>query len=420
MTASAGEQTPRAGMGERTAVHGLTVGAASPLSVLDAISLPPLNVAEVLAGRASLAYHNVRWVQVMHWPSDDFIRPGDLVLTTGVAPTPEDSLEFLLSVARSDAAALIVSAPPGTRIAELLPPVTEVARQRGFPVLALPWEIPFADVTRTILTSLLRTGCTVNEAACGLRHGSLPAATRDEDMTLELSRAMALRAESAPVAVALGHPGNGPSAAGDFSRTVDELQMVGPRERVNLRLCLRPEVCLIVVEGLPRTTRLRELLDQARHRAGDASTNWVVADQRTDDPLEPSDERTRSVEVARDIMRQGDDWVASQSLESLFVLGAMAQSPLISTVVTEAVGALVNYDRRNRRNLLETLQVFLDESCNTSAAARRLFLNRHSLMYRLRKIEELTGFSLKEPADRFFLQACVRLYRYRLVGDSPE
>jgi sugar diacid utilization regulator len=200
---------------------------------------------------------------------------------------------------------------------------------------------------------------------------------------------------------------------------VDELEQLAQRERLNLRVCRRSEVCLLVLEGLPSTSRLRELLDEARHRVGDVSTNWIVADHKVEDATETSD-HGRSVEVARNLMRKGDDWVASQSLESLFVLGAMAQSPLISKVVTEAVGALVTYDRRNRRNLLETLQVFLDESCNTSAAARRLFLNRHSLMYRLRKIEELSGFSLKEPADRFFLQACVRLYRYRLVGESSQ
>ena len=400
-------------------MHGLTGSGRGPLSVLDAISLPPLNVAEVLAGRASLAYRHVRWVQVMHWPTSDFIRPGDLVLTTGVAPGSADSLQFLLDVTHSDAAAMIVSPPPDTEISDLLTRVVETARERGFPVMRLPWEVPFADVSRAIVTALLRTGCSMDDAACGLRHAPIPLHSRDGDMTMELSRAMALRAESAPVAVALGHRGSGPSADHEFGRMVDELELLAEKERLHLRICHRPAVCLLVLEGLPGATRLRPLLDEARQRVGDTSTNWVVADQKTDD-AQPSDEQTRSVQVAREIMRERDDWVASQSLESLFVLGAMAQSPLISTVVTEAVGALVTYDRQNRRNLLETLQVFLDESCNTSAAARRLFLNRHSLMYRLRKIEELTGFSLKESADRFFLQACVRLYRYRLVGDSTE
>lgn len=239
-------------------------------------------------------------------------------------------------------------------------------------------------------------------------------------MTVELSRGMALRTESAPVAVALGHPGPGPNAEHDFSRLIKELQALADRDRLHLRICLTSNVCLIVLGGHPRSATLRDLLDEARQRVGDASTHWVVADQKAEDGSGSTEDRARSVQVAREIIREGNDWVAIQSLESLFVLGAMAQSPLISTVVTEAVGALVNYDRQNRRNLLETLQVFLDESCNTSAAARRLFLNRHSLMYRLRKIEDLTGFSLKESADRFFLQACVRLYRYGLVDEAPD
>lgn len=400
-------------------MQALTRSGGAALSVLDAISLPPLNIAEVLSGRASLAYRHVRWVQVMHWPSTDFVRPGDLVLSTGVAPSVGAARQFLESVVRSDAAALIVSLPTDVSEVDVLMPVVELARTSGFPVLSLPWEVPFADVTRIVSTRLLRTGCQVDDAACGLRHAGIPVQTRDGDMGVELSRAMALRAESAPVEVALGHPSGSPAGDRDYAQTLRELDVLAAQERLQLRICERPNVCLLVLERRLGSPALRDLLDKARHNAGDHSTHWVVADEAR----ESSAEHGEPIEVGREIMRDRadrGDWVASQSLESLFVLGAMAQSPLISGVVSEAVGALVEYDRQNRRNLMETLQVFLDESCNTSAAARRLFLNRHSLMYRLRKIEELTGFSLKEPADRFFLQACVRLHRYRLVDGGPE
>jgi purine catabolism regulator len=59
--------------------------------------------------------------------------------------------------------------------------------------------------------------------------------------------------------------------------------------------------------------------------------------------------------------------------------------------------------------------VFLTENGNTTAAARRLFLNRHSLMYRLRKVEELTGRDLKRHEDRFLLELALRLRRVAQV-----
>ncbi|WP_160330437.1 PucR family transcriptional regulator [Sphaerimonospora mesophila] len=383
------------------------------LSVLDAISLPPLNMAEVLTGRSVLAYRNVRWIQVMHWPSHEFVRPGDLVLNTGVAPSHEDARRFLEGVIRSDAAALIVSLPPGVDEQAILTPVISMARTREFPVLSLPWEVPFADVSRTIVTRLLAMGCYAEETSCALRHGGVRRPALAPNVSDEISRAMALRAESADVEVALGRPGTGANAQESFTRLIGELESTAARERLQLRLCQRPGVALLVLEDGVMT--LRHLLERARRSVADTSTHWVVSDRDDHEASTASPDLAQSMEVGREIMRDGDGWVARQPLESLFVLGAMAQNPLVNSVVVDAVGPLVDYDRQNRRNLVETLQVFLDESCNTSAAARRLFLNRHSLMYRLNKIEELTGFSLKEPADRFFLHASVRLYRYRLV-----
>jgi purine catabolism regulator len=58
-----------------------------------------------------------------------------------------------------------------------------------------------------------------------------------------------------------------------------------------------------------------------------------------------------------------------------------------------------------------TLEAFLEANGNTTAAARALFLNRHSLMYRLRKAEELTGLDLSSHEDRFVLELSLRLRR---------
>jgi PucR family transcriptional regulator, purine catabolism regulatory protein len=80
----------------------------------------------------------------------------------------------------------------------------------------------------------------------------------------------------------------------------------------------------------------------------------------------------------------------------------------ISRAVVECLLAdRYGYDARASRDLLGTLEVFLTEDGNVSSAARRLHLNRHSLLYRLRKIDELTRRSLND--DRFLLKLGLRL-----------
>ena len=50
--------------------------------------------------------------------------------------------------------------------------------------------------------------------------------------------------------------------------------------------------------------------------------------------------------------------------------------------------------------LLRSLEVFIEENGQWERAARRLFCHRHTLRYRIRRVEELTGRSLDSARDR--------------------
>jgi DNA-binding PucR family transcriptional regulator len=56
-----------------------------------------------------------------------------------------------------------------------------------------------------------------------------------------------------------------------------------------------------------------------------------------------------------------------------------------------------------------TLETYLDHGCDTKLTAEELFLHRASLYYRLQRIEELTGASLKSGTDRLALHLSLKL-----------
>ena len=68
------------------------------------------------------------------------------------------------------------------------------------------------------------------------------------------------------------------------------------------------------------------------------------------------------------------------------------------------VEPLVVYDRERRSDLVKTLKVYFDTGTNASEAADRLFLHRNSILYRLARVEKLTGLDLKDPRARLALQ----------------
>ena len=70
----------------------------------------------------------------------------------------------------------------------------------------------------------------------------------------------------------------------------------------------------------------------------------------------------------------------------------------------DLVEPLVRYDRERGSDLVRTLRVYFACGANASEAADALFLHRNSMLYRLSRIEKLTGADLKNPNVGLILQ----------------
>ncbi|MEV3991388.1 helix-turn-helix domain-containing protein [Streptomyces sp. NPDC049837] len=69
------------------------------------------------------------------------------------------------------------------------------------------------------------------------------------------------------------------------------------------------------------------------------------------------------------------------------------------------------YTNLRHRYLLETLSTYLAHNLCVTAAARSLYVHRHTLTYRLRSIESLTGIDLSNPFDRMRAELALILSR---------
>jgi hypothetical protein len=89
---------------------------------------------------------------VIEGPVDDFVSPGDFVLSTGLDQGPEQLCDLVADVAGSEAAALAVG---GDGPIERVPDARALADRHGMPLLELPWAVRFADVLRALTDRLL-------------------------------------------------------------------------------------------------------------------------------------------------------------------------------------------------------------------------------------------------------------------------
>ncbi|HJQ29653.1 MAG TPA: helix-turn-helix domain-containing protein [Rubrobacter sp.] len=65
---------------------------------------------------------------------------------------------------------------------------------------------------------------------------------------------------------------------------------------------------------------------------------------------------------------------------------------------------LQEHDRTRRSDLVWTLRTYFAAGANASEAADRLFLHRNSMLYRLERIQKLTGLDLKDHRVALALQ----------------
>ncbi|MGB6406241.1 MAG: PucR family transcriptional regulator ligand-binding domain-containing protein [Planococcus donghaensis] len=102
------------------------------------------------------------------------------------------------------------------------------------------------------------------------------------------------------------------------------------------------------------------------------------------------------------------------------VLLTLAQNEEMKKVIMTTIEPLVEYDKQRNMDLIGTLKCYNQNHGNVSQAARALNLHRQSLLYRLRKIESLTGHSLIDPDDLFLLDLSIKTWEIGVVEHTNK
>jgi purine catabolism regulator len=94
---------------------------------------------------------------------------------------------------------------------------------------------------------------------------------------------------------------------------------------------------------------------------------------------------SRAVESGRDMVSYGDDrtgrWLTSESAD-------------LRALVDDVLRAVIDYDDAHGGDLLPTIRTWLEHDRQTGKAAQALHIHPNTLLYRVRRFEQITGRSL--------------------------
>ncbi|HWO95961.1 MAG TPA: PucR family transcriptional regulator ligand-binding domain-containing protein [Bacillus sp. (in: firmicutes)] len=123
-------------------------------TVQHVLSIPFMQKASLLSGKQTAAIRPIESVSVIEMPVEDFVKENEFVLTTaiGCGLKPSRFLSFVHDVYEAGASALAVAV--GRHVQAIPEEVVQFAQEKDFPLIELPWELRFSDITKVILEQI--------------------------------------------------------------------------------------------------------------------------------------------------------------------------------------------------------------------------------------------------------------------------
>lgn len=132
----------------------------------------------------------------------------------------------------------------------------------------------------------------------------------------------------------------------------------------------------------------------------------------------------RAVDEAEQALLLGQQLFGPHSVTAFSDLGVYRlllearSSAELRSFYHQTLGALVEHDRANGGELLHTLDGYFGALGNLHQAADMLHIHRNTLIYRLRRITEISGLSLKRAEDVLALQIALKAHRILQMNKS--
>ncbi len=346
---------------------------------------------ELVCGQDAAGNH-VRWVHSTELPDPTpWLKGGELLLTTGVQLT-DGATQRQLIERLADHQIAGLGFGTGFTHKRLPGALVSAARRQGFPLFEVPYELPFIAITERAFAHLLdeRYEMLQRSMAGDVLAEALSGHLYPEDLQARL-RPFGIGERLAVLAFALAEPS---LAAATAERSLE-------RERVHGLVAIRAGLlCAVIDPGERAPVELaRKLRDELAGRFGEVRA--AASRPAATHSLRMAFHEARcALEAVR--LRNGKaPEVASHSdLGAFQLLLSLQDDDALSSYCRNVLGPLEQGEGDYGEELVRSLDVFIEHNGHWEKAAAALFCHRHTLRYRIRRVEQLTGRDCSSARDR--------------------
>jgi PucR family transcriptional regulator, purine catabolism regulatory protein len=349
-----------------------------------------------LASGQESAQAHVRWVHSTELTDPTpWLKGGELLLTTGIQlGGPKSQRELIERLADHQIAGLGFGT--GFTHKRLPAALATAARKRSFPLFEVPYELPFIAITERAFAQL------VNERYEMLQRNMvgdvLAEALTGHLYPEELQARLRPFGIGERVAVLAFAPSDPSAAAASLERILE-------RERVHNLVAIRGKLLCAVID--PDTLGDgRDPIELARKVRGELVERFGALGAAASRPaathsLRLSFHEARcALEAVR--LQNGDapEVASYRDLGAFQLLLSLQDDDALISYCRGVLGPVEQGEGDYGDELLRSLDVFIEHNGHWEKAASALYCHRHTLRYRIRRVEQLTGRDFSRARDR--------------------
>ncbi len=357
----------------------------------------------------------ISWVNVMEiLDSPDSVQRGELLVTTGYNLQDQNMFAGLIASLRNNGVSGI-AIQPGYYIDTIPQYIIDEANRLGFPVLEIPKNLTFSEILR-ILIKKINSDKSEND----LSDESAKFLFQTMNDTLKNYSGTLYERDTDHVAYLFYvQPMN--------QYAVSEVTALSCMNRIRSYLTDRSETCeytiakngtasfFIIFENENRyLSIIYDFSIELTFLSEQQGLNYYVgidkiqASRALGLAFEHSMECTellKSIHAKRGVC-------SYDNMTFLKMFGILHQNEHSIVTDNQALQILLNYDRINNTNYVQTLRFYLADSCNASKTAARLYIHRHTLQKRLEKIHDLCGINPDDYYARLYMSISLLFHDY--------
>jgi len=84
-----------------------------------------------------------------------------------------------------------------------------------------------------------------------------------------------------------------------------------------------------------------------------------------------------------------------------------------NSFLSNTIFSLIEYDREHNTELVKTLKVYFDENANLTNLSKKMYIHYNTALYRLQRIEKITGFNINNAEDRLNLEIALKMLQIK-------